>query len=202
MLRVGRVDQGRTGSGGGSSTTMSPVWPTKSDTPRSCSVRPNSEPTLPRSRTRASMNRSKSCRPEIPEGRAHDAFLDGHVHEQRADLRIRGTPGPLHDAGDFDVVAVVPAAQHRAEGDRLGAGQRRLPETAHDLRVDVRSKPAAYRCGLRFRRGRRAAARARPPSAPGSVGGMKNCPSWPSWTIRLTSACSSMWVTMPRTRTG
>ena len=60
------------------------------------------------------------------------------------------TPGPLHDAGDLDVVAVVAAAEHRAEGDRLGAGQRRLPQTAHDLRVDVWSKPAAYRPALDF----------------------------------------------------
>ena len=201
MLRVGRVIR-VAGSGGGSSTTMSPVWPTKSDTPRSCSVRPNSEPTLPRSRTRASMNRSKSCPPKSQKAARTTPSSTATSMNKRADPRIGGTPGALHDAGDFDVVAVVAAAQHRAEGDRLGARQRRLTETADDLRVDVRREAAAHRSGLRSRPGRRAAAHARPPSRPRSVGGMKNCPSWPSWTIRLTSACSSMWVTMPRTRTG
>ena len=59
---------------------------------------------------------------------------------------IRGsgrTPGALDDAGDFHVVAVVAAAQHRAERDRLGPGQRRLSEPPHDRRLEVRREPAA-----------------------------------------------------------
>ena len=87
-------------------------------------------------------------RPIVPERRAHHAFLDRHVHEQRVDPRIRRTPGALDDAGDFHVVAVVAAAQHRAEGDRLGARQRRLTETADDLRHDVRREAAALGAAL------------------------------------------------------
>ena len=87
---------------------------------------------------------------EVPERGAHDPFLDGHVHEERTDPRIGRTPGALHDAGDLHVVAVVPAAQHRAEGDRLGAGQRRLGQSADDSGNDVRGKPAAHRAALDF----------------------------------------------------
>ena len=48
------------GSGADSSTTMSRMRPANSDTPRSCSVWPKIVPALPRSRTRASMNRVRS----------------------------------------------------------------------------------------------------------------------------------------------
>ena len=67
------------------------------------------------------------CIPKSQNVRAHHAFLDRDVHEQRVNLGIRRTPGALDDAGDFHVVAVVAAAQHRAERDGLGLRQRPGP---------------------------------------------------------------------------
>ena len=88
---------------------MSLVRPTKSETPRSCSVRPKSVPTLPRSRTRASMKPLHVLAGVVPERGAHDAVLERDVGEQRVRLIGRG-PCPLDDAVDLDVVAIVASA--------------------------------------------------------------------------------------------
>ena len=144
MLLIARAGQ-RKRIGAGSSTLDVWMRPAKSDTPRSCSVRPKIVPMLPRSRTRASMKPGQVRRRRVvPERGPHHAVLVATSANITRDLRVGRQPGALHHAVDPDVVAVVAAGEHRRVGDaRSARAAARVPSVPHAGRNDVWREPAA-----------------------------------------------------------
>ena len=62
--------------------------------------------------------------------RADEAVFIGDVGEERVHRGIGRDPGPLDDSGNLDELAVVPAGEHRREGNLFGLRHRAASDPA------------------------------------------------------------------------